>query len=205
MNYLKEWLTDVGVDSEIVSATSNKLTNIILDGTYDVFQWGWYVEPDPDSVLSYFTCGQRGGWSDSWYCNARYDQLYQDQHSETDLAKRQQDVLEMQQMLYDDAPYLVTAYSAIGEAYRSDRFTGFVPQPNPGGVLLLQYGHADYLNLKPVESGDTAGAAGGGGSDSGTSTDTIVMIVIIVAVLLVLAVLVTVWAMRRQASADTRE
>jgi peptide/nickel transport system substrate-binding protein len=205
MKYLKEWLTDVGVDSEIVSATSNKLTNIILDGTFDVFQWGWYVEPDPDSVLSYFTCGQRGGWSDSWYCDANYDQLYQDQHSETDLAKRQQDVLEMQQMLYDDAPYLVTAYSAIGEAYRSDRFTGFVPQPDPGGVLLLQYGHGDYLNVKPVESGDTAGGAGGGGSDSGTSTDTIVMIVIIVAVLLLLAVLVTIWAMRRGASADTRE
>jgi len=205
MQFFKEWLNDVHVNSEVVGATSNKLTNIILDGTYDIFQWGWYVEPDPDSVLSYFTCAQRGGWSDSWYCDATYDQLYQDQHSETDLAKRQQDVLQMQQMLYDDAPYLVTAYSAIGEAYRSDRFTGFVPQPNPGGVLLLQYGHADYLNVTPVTQGDGTASGGGGGSSDNSSTDTVVMIAIIVLVLLVLAVLITVWAMRRRATADTRE
>jgi peptide/nickel transport system substrate-binding protein len=205
MNFFKEWLKDVGVDSEIVSATSNKVTNIILDGTYDIFQWGWYVEPDPDSVLSYFTCAQRGGWSDSWYCDPRYDELYQAQHSETDLAKRQKDVLEMQQMLYDDAPYLVTAYSAIGEAYRSDRFTGFVPQPNPGGVLLLQYGHANYLNLKPVTVADGTASAGGGGADEGSSTDQVVAIVLIVVVLLILAVFVTMWVMRRRTTADTRE
>ena len=55
---------------------SNKLTNIILDGEFDIFHWGWYVEPDPDSMLSYFTCDQRGNWSDSWYCNEEYDKLY---------------------------------------------------------------------------------------------------------------------------------
>jgi peptide/nickel transport system substrate-binding protein len=209
MEFLKEWLKDVHVNSEVVGATSNKLTNIILDGTFDVFQWGWYVEPDPDSMLSYFTCGQRGNWSDSWYCNPQYDQLYQAQHSETDLAKRQDDVRQMQQMLYDDAPYLVTVYSSIGEAYRSDRFTGFVPQPDPGGVLLFQYGHANYLNLKPVTAADTA--SGGGSTaaaaagDSGSSTGEVVAIVIVVIVLLVLAALVVVWATRRRASADARE
>jgi peptide/nickel transport system substrate-binding protein len=207
MQFLKEWLKDVHVESEVVGATSNKLTNIILDGTFDIFQWGWYVEPDPDSVLSYFTCAQRGGWSDSWYCNPAYDQLYQEQHSQTDLAQRQDEVLQMQQILYDDAPYLVTAYSAIGEAYRSDRFTGFVPQPNPGGVLLLQYGHANYLNVKPVtaEADGTASGGGGGTSDDSSSTDQVVVIVLIVAVLLLVAVIVTMWAMRRRAMADTRE
>jgi peptide/nickel transport system substrate-binding protein len=204
MTFLKEWLADVNIDSELLTASSNKLTNIILEGNYDLFQWGWYVEPDPDSILSYFTCAQRGGWSDSWYCNQEYDDLYTAQHSETDPEQRQQDVIEMQQMLYDAAPYLVTAYSAIGEAYRSDRWEGFVPQPNPGGVLLLQYGHANYLNLKPVSSEGTA-SGGGGGSSEGTSTGQVIAIVLIVAVLLVIAVLVAVWAMRRRATADTRE
>jgi peptide/nickel transport system substrate-binding protein len=111
----------------------------------------------------------------------------------------------MQQMLYDDAPYLVTAYSAIGEAYRSDRFTGFVPQPNPGGVLLLQYGHANYLNVKPVTEADGTASGGGGGSSDNSSTDQTVAIVLVIVVLLVLAVLITIWAMRRRASADTRE
>ena len=114
------------------------------------FQWGWYVEPDPDSMLSYFTCGQLGNWSDSWYCKSTYDKLYTEQNQATDQAKREAIVSKMQQMLYDDAPYLVTVYNQIGEAYRSDRWEGFVPQPDPGGVLLFQYGHANYLNLAPV-------------------------------------------------------
>ena len=58
---------------------SNKLTNVILDGDFDAFQWGWYVEPDPTSMLSYMTCGQRGNWSDSWYCNDAYDALFTQQ------------------------------------------------------------------------------------------------------------------------------
>ena len=53
----------------------------------------------------------------------------------------------MQTILYEDAPYLDTTYDTIGEAYRSDRWEGFVPQPNPGGILLFQYGHANYLNV----------------------------------------------------------
>ena len=111
----------------------------------------------------------------------------------------------MQQMLYDDAPYLVTAYSAIGEAYRSDRFTGFVPQPNPGGVLLLQYGHANYLNLKPVTSG-RHGQRGGGGGDSGSSTDQVVAILLIVRrAARARRRSSRSGLMRRRATADTRE
>ncbi len=62
----------------------------------------------------------------------------------------------MQEILYRDSPYLVTAYSAIGEAVRSDRFACFVPQPNPGGIWLEQYGVYNYLHMKPVAaSGQT--------------------------------------------------
>jgi peptide/nickel transport system substrate-binding protein len=73
-------------------------------------------------------------------------------------------------MLYEDAPYLNTVYGQIGEAYRSDRWEGFVPQPNPGGILLFQYGHANYLNLAPAgtATGDPATAeAADAGADGG--------------------------------------
>jgi peptide/nickel transport system substrate-binding protein len=59
-------------------------------------------------------------------------------------------VKQMQEILYRDSPYLVTAYSAIGEAVRSDRFACLVPQPNPGGIWLEQYGVYNYLHMKPV-------------------------------------------------------
>ena len=51
----------------------------------------------------------------------------------------------MQQILYEDSPYIVTAYTTTGEAVRSDRFACFQPQPDPGGVWLVQYGAHNYI------------------------------------------------------------
>jgi peptide/nickel transport system substrate-binding protein len=202
MAFLKEWLKDVQIDSTVTSFESSKLTNIILDGEFDIFQWGWYVEPDPDSMLSYFTCGQRGGWSDSWYCNSTYDKLYKEQNGSTDPAKRAVIVKKMQQMLYDSAPYLNTVYNQIGEAYRSDRWEGFVPQPNPGGILLFQYGHANYLNLAPAgtAAGDPTTSTS---SSTGIDTGQVMMILLVVVVLAGVGA-VGVLMYRRQ-SADLRE
>lgn len=179
LEFFKEWLSDIHIDAQVTAIESSKLTNVILDAEFDIFEWGWYVEPDPDSILSYFTCGQRGGWSDSWYCDDEYDKLYADQHAELDPEARQEIVKEMQQMLYEDAPYLVTTYSQIGEAYRSDRFHGFTPQPNPGGILLFQYGIQNYLDLQVgPDTGESASddatadgdAAAGGSTESSSAT-----------------------------------
>jgi peptide/nickel transport system substrate-binding protein len=173
MDYFQEWLADLGIDSEVTAMESGKLTNVILDGDFDAFQWGWYVEPDPDSMLSYMTCGQRGNWSDSWYCNPAYDKLYEEQHAQLDDTERAAEVKQMQAILYQDAPYLVTAYSTIGEAYRCDRFEGFVPQPDPGGVLLFQYGVRSYESMYPVtqcgqgQGDETASASDSGGLGTG--------------------------------------
>ncbi len=200
MAFFKEWLKDVQVDSTVVAVESSKLTNIILDGEFDTFSWGWYVEPDPDSILSYFTCAQRGGWSDSWYCNPEYDRLYKEQNSSTVDTERQAIVKQMLQMLYDDAPYLNTVYNQIGEAYRSDRWEGFVPQPDPGGILLFQYGHANYLNVRPVDLSS-------GGSSSGNGIDGAQVIALGVSgiVLFIGGGLLGSWAGYRRASVDFRE
>jgi peptide/nickel transport system substrate-binding protein len=202
VEFLQEWLKDIQIDSTVTDMESSKLTNVILDGDYDVFQWGWYVEPDPDSMLSYFTCGQLGNWSDSWYCKSAYDKLYREQNEATNQSQREAIVRHMQQMLYDDAPYLVTVYNKIGEAYRSDRWTGFVPQPDPGGVLLFQYGHANYLNLTPVTADGATGTSGDGdGIDSGA----VIVIGLSGVVLFVGGGLIGGWAGYRKATVDYRE
>ncbi len=218
MDYFSEWLAELGIDSEIRAVESNKLTNIILDGEFDAFEWGWYVEPDPDSMLSYMTCDQRGNWSDSWYCSQGYDSLYAAQNAETDDAKRAEQVKQMQQILYNDAPYLVTAYNSIGEAFRSDRWACFQPQPDPGGIWLFQYGISNYLSVRPADQaddcdgvatavgalaeGETApAAAGDSGDDGGGDGRLIGFGVAVIALLGVGAVVMT----RRRATAGDRE
>jgi peptide/nickel transport system substrate-binding protein len=180
MSYFEHWLADLGIKSQVSTYSSSQLTNEIYKGNFDAFQWGWYVEPDPDSMLSYMTCAQRQHSSDSFYCNPQYDKLYNQQHVSTDPTQRVQDVMKMQQILYRDSPYLVTAYSAIGEAVRSDKFACFVPQPNPGGIWLEQYGIYNYLHVKPAaDAGNCDSATAGGltgavkatsGGDSSSST-----------------------------------
>jgi peptide/nickel transport system substrate-binding protein len=214
MNYFKSWLGQLGIRSEVSTYSSSQLTDVILKGNYDAFQWGWYVEPDPDSMLSYMTCGQRGGWSDSWFCNKQYDKLYHEQHVQMNQAKREAEVKKMQQILYQNSPYLVTVYDTMGEAVRSDRFACFVPQPDPGGVWLEQYGVYNYIHIKPAsQAGNCDSATNGGhltdavsatkgGSSSSIGMPFIIGGAVVVAVLLVGFGVMT---MRRRATVGDRE
>ncbi len=208
VNYVKEWFEQVGLEIQVESYTENRLTEVILEGNYDMFEWGWYVEPDPDSILSYFTCDQLGSWSDSWYCTEEYDALWDAQHSEMDEAKRQEIVKQMQQIIFEDSPYLLTSYQTIGEAVRSDRFVCFEPQPNPGGIWLEQYGAQNYLNVRPASEADECDletnevGASVASTDDGIGTGFLVGAGIVVVGLLGIGGVVM---MRRRSSVGERE
>jgi peptide/nickel transport system substrate-binding protein len=159
VEYIRDWLTPIGIKANVQIMTEDNLTEVIGQGNYDMFQWGWVVEPDPDFQLSVFTCDQRSytdggevaaGWSDSFYCNPAFDALYAKQKTLIDPAQRADVVKQAQQMLYDDAVYSMIWYYDNLEAYRSDRFTGLVRQPTDGGSLVFQYGTYTYRSVEPV-------------------------------------------------------
>ena len=163
VEYIKRYLADVGIAANVTLISEDALTEKIGQGEFDMFEWGWVVEPDPNYQLSTMTCESRSyedggsvlaGLSDSFYCNPKYDKLFAAQGSETDPAKRHEIVKQMQQILYDDWPYAVTYYYDNLIAYRTDRFEGFVPQPEPNGSYLFQYGTWTYENLKPIAAGE---------------------------------------------------
>jgi peptide/nickel transport system substrate-binding protein len=89
---------------------------------------------------------------------------------------------------------VVTFYYDELQAYRSDRFTGFRPQPDPGGVVLFQYGTYSYLNITTPQA-----AAGG---DGGGSSLPLILAGGAVAVLGAAGVL---FALRRRSTVDERE
>jgi peptide/nickel transport system substrate-binding protein len=176
VQFVAGWLKDIGIDVQTKIVSDDALTEIIGQGKFDMFEWGWVVEPDPNYQLSTFTCANRsykdGGsvyanLSDSFYCNKAYDELYDQQAVEIDTAKRADIVKQMQKMLYDDAPYVVLTYYDNLEAYRSDRFTNFKPQPVPDGSLLFQYGTYSYKAIKPVTAAAKKTASKDKSSNSG--------------------------------------
>lgn len=179
VEYVKGWLAQIGIEVNVRIVSEDTLYEKVGNGDYDMFEWGWVVEPDPDYQLSTFTCDQRSteddgtiiaGLSDSFYCEAEYDQLYEDQKLETDPGKRAEIVRQMQQMLYDSNAYVVTVYYDNPTAYRSDRWTNFTPQPAPDGVLLFQYGTWSYESITPVSA-----EAGGTGSTGGDLTPGLIL------------------------------
>jgi peptide/nickel transport system substrate-binding protein len=58
------------------------------------------------------------------------------------------------------------------QAYRKDRFTGFVRQPAETGPVIYSNSSPSYARLKPVT------AAAGGGSDDGGGSGAIIAIVV---------------------------
>jgi peptide/nickel transport system substrate-binding protein len=116
----------------------------------------------------------------------------------------------MQQKLYEDSPYIVTAYTTTGEAVRSDRFACFQPQPDPGGVWLVQYGAHNYSQLRPADqAGNCDGVASAlkptgvtSSSDSGGSSTGLVVGGVVLVVLVAGGVLLM---LRRRTTAGSRE
>ena len=134
---LASWFKQIGVKANVEAVDSDSLTAAITPtGDYDLVIWGWGPDPDPDFILSVMTTDQfvDGGWSDSGYHNSQYDQLYIDQQHAVDKNKRQQIVWQMQEMVYNDRPYIVLYYEKLLQAYRSDRFTGFIESPLGIGI-----------------------------------------------------------------------
>jgi peptide/nickel transport system substrate-binding protein len=159
--FIVEWLRDVGISLNTEAVNDNKLTDVWYANDYDMYIWGWGVEPDPDFQLSTYATFQCGVWSDTCYSNPEYDQLYTDQRRATSIEERAEIVDQMQQIIYNDKPELVLWYDNYLQAYRNDLWTGFVKQPTEGGSILFQYGHYSDLNIQPVSGTQSGGDEGG--------------------------------------------
>jgi peptide/nickel transport system substrate-binding protein len=85
---------------DAISAPNNKYLN------FDLSLWNWVALIDPDFMLSVVTCAQYGGWSDSGYCDKRYDAMYSKQQLTPDQGKRRALVWKMQKYLYGKRPYI---------------------------------------------------------------------------------------------------
>jgi peptide/nickel transport system substrate-binding protein len=198
--FVKGWLEDIGIGVTLKPMNESQLTVEIGKGNYDLFHWSWTPFVDPDPMLSYFTCDQlsvdpdnpTNYYNDANWCDEEYDRLYKEQNQELDRAKRVELVHEMLRIFYDSATYNNIAQNPDLQAYRTDRFEGWLRQPADVGPVIFSNTSPTYANLTPIE---------GGGDDGGISTAAIVAIALAGAGLI--AVLGVYFARRR--TAEERE
>jgi len=115
---------------------------------YDIIIWGWQMDPDPNLLLKVMTTAAiPNGSSEAGYANPRYDELYAQQAVELDPEKRRVLIAEMQQIVLEDVVYIVPYYAQFAQAYRTDRFTGWIAD---GPTLTLE-DQSSLVNVRPVE------------------------------------------------------
>jgi peptide/nickel transport system substrate-binding protein len=202
--FVQGYLQAVGIKTTTQLVGEDKLTDLVANGEDDIYMWGWSVSPDPTFQLSTMTCDQRdtgtakapvAGWSDSYYCNKQYDTLYKQQSTTVDPTQRKPIVEQMQQILYQDAPYIVLFYPDDLEAYNS-KWTGIVQQPAGKGQAFFQFG--TYTNQSVELKADTTSTSKSGG------TSPVVWILVAAAVVVVVGGVVF-GVRRRRSTADERE
>ncbi|MDH4334566.1 MAG: ABC transporter substrate-binding protein [Chloroflexota bacterium] len=133
---LKAMWQEIGVKIEIQALDADTLTSICCPTfDFDLILWGWGSDPDPAFLLGVALCDEiPTGFSETGYCNPDYDELYVRQGVEPDHQARVAIVHEMQQILVDDVVYMIPYYASSTQAYRSDRFTGWVTGPTTIGL-----------------------------------------------------------------------
>ena len=203
--FVTGWLDEIGIETTVRNADDSQLTNIIGEGDYDMFAWGWTPFVDPDTMLDYMTCKQVSAdpedptnyYNDANYCDEEYDRLYEQQKTELDRDKREEIVHEMLTRWQQSATYNVLWEEPDTIAYVKDRFTGWTQQPAETGPVLFSNTSPTYAKLKPV----TAAAGSGSGDDDGGGSGVLIALLVVAVVGLGVALVVV----TRRRSAYDRE
>jgi peptide/nickel transport system substrate-binding protein len=228
--FVEDWYGQLGIKVTAQSFDSTTLGDLVVApegcpeddpnckeyrADYDIELWGWSWNVDPNDKLQIFTCAYIGGSSDSQYCNAEYDKMYEAQAApDITEAARKPIVAEMQQFIYDEAPYDVLFYDANTAAYRTDKFGGWQTQPLGNGTPFFTYSTLQYTMLTDAsaapspsaapstEPGSSAAPTPAPSGDGGTGTggDQTLLYVGILAAILVVAGIVLAVVMRRRSA-----
>ncbi len=118
----------IGVKTEPQAMDPDALTSVCCPAfDYDVMIWGWSSDPDPAFILSVTTSAEiPSGTSETGYANPEYDALFAAQAIEMNFDRRREIVWQMQEIMQNDAVYLIPYYQFAVQAYRTDRFQGWI-------------------------------------------------------------------------------
>lgn len=198
--FIVEWFGDLGITVDAAVTEEGKLIDDVTGppngpADYDIYMWGWVGDPDPTSLLDFFRSEQIGGSSDSYYSNPHYDELFLAQRAESNEATRKSILAEMQNLVYDEAPYIILYYDAELHAYRTDKFGGWENQPSVGGTPLFGYGSFGYTTLTDLSavtpppttapSAEASPSPSGGGSGSSAVDNTTLVLGAILLVVII--------------------
>ncbi len=150
------------MDDGVIQDDQYNMNGTTFEPNYDMFLWGWGGDPDPNFIMSIFTTAQINSWSDSAWSNAPYDKLFLEQQTTIDPTKRAAIVHQMEQIIYDAAPYVVLAYQQDLQAYQSGAWQGWVRYPRNCRTAVFSNDNIDsYRFAEPKPAAAASGSSAG--------------------------------------------
>lgn len=149
---IKGWAAQAGILLNLEIKSTNQMNSIWWNADYDTWLWDWMFTPmsDPSTdVLSVLTTMEIGSWSDVYYSNATFDDLYNRSVKAMDPAARRELTDQMQRMAYEDMSCQCVAYRKELYAVSTKRWvnygdwnTSFMLMPDQGYPYL-------YMRISP--------------------------------------------------------
>jgi peptide/nickel transport system substrate-binding protein len=197
--FLKGWLKAIGINLKIESQSMTNLNVNLAKGDWDMLMDGWGTGADPTYLFSIQTCGTlpkdngTGGNTDAFYCNPKFDDLFNQQVSTFDDAARKQIVGQMQSILYDANADIILYYANTLNAVRKGSVSNVLTgSPSDAGLYPRQSAYWSYLLASSPDKGS---------SKSSSSSALLIGGIAVVVVLLIAGGVL----LRRRATATDRE
>ncbi len=185
------WWEDLGLDIEY-SVEDN---GTLIDGgynyagdtykpDYDIYIWQWQPSgSDPGRRLGYFRTEQIENQNDACWSSKEYDDLWQQQSQELDPQKRKEITYRMQELFYEESPYINLTYPKTLQAWNTERWDGWrrIPEGS-GAIAYISDNVSNYYNVGPK----VAATESSGGSSTTLIIVIVVAVVVVVAVILLL-------------------
>ena len=197
--FITGWLADIGIATEVSVYDDSQLTDVIASGEYDLFTWGWTPFVDPDPMLSYFTCDQvtyrrRGARTTTTPTGAPRSttRCTRSRTPSSTASDGRRSSTRCCSSFYTEGSYVVLFDDTDLQAYRTDRFEGWLRQPADTGPVLFSNTSPSYANLTPT----------GDGSSGGSNT---ALWIAVAAGAVALLAIGGVFAVRRRATREERE
>jgi peptide/nickel transport system substrate-binding protein len=190
------WLTQLGLKVQTSFMESAQMFSDIFnaDGStwkpdFDLVLSSWVGYYDAGNTMNCFTTRNIGNLNEPYWTDPKYDVLADKQAVTIDKKERQSLIWQLQQMMYEQTPWIVMTHPQFLEAVNTSRWTGWRQMFNGTGPAFRCESYiGSYLNLKPKTA--TAQASGGGSSTG-------LIVAVAAAVIVVLAVVLLVVRRRR--------
>ncbi|MGH6933103.1 MAG: ABC transporter substrate-binding protein [Dongiaceae bacterium] len=133
-------LADVGIKVDIIPLDSGPYWNLGLEEqgedwkTLEIWIMRYRTSPDPHDMVQWFVGSQVGIWNWERWKDSEFDELFVNGQAETDIEKRAQGYLRMQEIMEDTGAYLWITHEPAFFIHKN----GFKPAFDSGAEPLVE-------------------------------------------------------------------